>query len=160
MARIWCFYGCGIGSGYSSDSVPSLGTSMCHGSDPRKAKNQTNKKKKSKQGTSSHWVRKFYLITSCLVNPEKLFTPSHICLIHSSIYSFEFLKPIRHIVWTVPKWKRLYQKVNPTISSSPWFNVVTIFSLKIFSVKGTNVLIFILEQRSIRSPLSPLSPQD
>ena len=34
--RIWCCCGCGVGYRHSSDSTPSLGTSMCCGCGPKK----------------------------------------------------------------------------------------------------------------------------
>ena len=49
MARIPRCCGSGVGRGYSSNSTPGLGTSVCHGSGPRKSKKtnkQTNKKQK------------------------------------------------------------------------------------------------------------------
>ena len=36
MARIPCCCGCGVASSYSSDSTPSLGTSICHRCGPKK----------------------------------------------------------------------------------------------------------------------------
>ena len=44
-ARIPCCCGCGVGSSRSSDSIPSLGTSMCHGYGPKKKKKNVDESK-------------------------------------------------------------------------------------------------------------------
>ena len=44
----WILCCCGVGRHFSSYSTPNLGTSICHGCDPKKAKNK-NKKRKEKE---------------------------------------------------------------------------------------------------------------
>ena len=53
MAWILCCCGCGVGSSYSSDSTPSLGTSVCGEFGPKKEK----KKKKAKVSTLHGEIR-------------------------------------------------------------------------------------------------------
>ena len=45
---VWHCCGCSIGRSYSSDSTPSLGTSICRGCSPKRQKTKTNKQTNKK----------------------------------------------------------------------------------------------------------------
>ena len=50
VAQIRCCYGCGVGLSCSSNSTPSLGTSMCHRNSPKKKKKKVYKYKNAGKG--------------------------------------------------------------------------------------------------------------
>ena len=47
--RIWCCRNCGIGCSCSSDSIPGLGTSICHGANTHTHTTKKKKKKKERE---------------------------------------------------------------------------------------------------------------
>ena len=47
---MWLRSGVAVASDYSSDSTPSLGTSICHGCSPKKTKRRRRRRKRRKRG--------------------------------------------------------------------------------------------------------------
>ena len=59
-------------SGYSSDSTPSLGTSICHGRGPRKGKKTKKEKKKKKERIQSRGLHPQDVPQRTPLSPELL----------------------------------------------------------------------------------------
>ena len=56
-ARIWCRWGCGVGDSCSSDSTPSLGTSICCGCGSKKTSINQSINKRPHPANSTHGAR-------------------------------------------------------------------------------------------------------
>ena len=86
--ELWCRLQTRLGSsvavalaqagGYSSDSTPSLGTSICRGSGPRRGKKTKKKEKKRKENGNTYqiFVLYFYNFPTLFILPINIFQDS------------------------------------------------------------------------------------